>query len=193
MKALIRNRSRRGFTLIELMIVVAIIGILAVLAIYGVSRYLKSAKTAEATNNIGQLAKNAQESWTREKIAGTFVAAGQQAAIGQCLCVKAASPVPATPPVASKYVSGVTDWNGDSITGWKCLRYTIDQPQYYSYKYTSDSTCTTATPGTTFSAIAEGDLDGNGTTSHFEMVGNVDATTKQLVMAPAPLITNEAE
>ena len=50
--------SQRGFTLIELMIVVAIVGVLAVLAIYGVRKYIANSKTTEARNSLGQIAKD---------------------------------------------------------------------------------------------------------------------------------------
>ena len=49
----IERRKAAGFTLIELIIVVAIVGILAVLAIYGVRDYIANTKTAEATNALG--------------------------------------------------------------------------------------------------------------------------------------------
>ena len=91
----IRRSLKRGFTLIELMIVVAIIGILAALGIYGVSRYLKTSKTAEATNNIGQVGKNASEAFTREKMSGAFVAPGSSTGVTQCLCKSTSNPVPA--------------------------------------------------------------------------------------------------
>jgi len=59
------NTRSRGFTLIELMIVVAIIGILASVAIPSFINYQLTAKRAEAFANLGALSK-AQKSYYAE-------------------------------------------------------------------------------------------------------------------------------
>src|SRR5579859_5940761 len=57
--------TRRGFTLVELMIVVAIIAILAVLALVGYRKMVSSSHTAEATHVV-QAIRVAQESYRSE-------------------------------------------------------------------------------------------------------------------------------
>jgi type IV pilus assembly protein PilA len=50
-----RIRNRKGFTLVELMIVVAIIGILAAIAIPNFLSFRLKAKTSEAKSNLGAI------------------------------------------------------------------------------------------------------------------------------------------
>lgn len=164
----------RGFTLVELMIVVAIIGILAALAIYGVRKYLMNAKTSEAKTTIGRIAKDAGSAYEREKMDGSTIALGTTAAIAHALCENAANTVPGTIGLVKnvKYQSDPTEWQtGDALSGWTCLKFMMKDPQYYMYEYLA----TNVTSGeSTFTASAYGDLDGDSATSRFRLTGVVE-------------------
>lgn len=49
------RKSQRGFSLVELMVVVAIIGVLASIAIPSINRYLAKARQSEAKTNLSSL------------------------------------------------------------------------------------------------------------------------------------------
>jgi prepilin-type N-terminal cleavage/methylation domain-containing protein len=69
-------RSNKGFTLIELMIVVAIIGILAAIAIPQYIKYVKRSRTAEALDHV-KMIYSAEADWYANPDLGngTFLAA----------------------------------------------------------------------------------------------------------------------
>lgn len=63
------NKKIKGFTLIELMIVVAIIGILSMIAIPSLVKFLSKSKRAEAYVNLGSLAMAQKAYWAEN---GTY-------------------------------------------------------------------------------------------------------------------------
>ena len=174
-------KGQKGFTLIELMIVVAIIGILAAIAIPNFLTYQLKSRQSEAKTNL-QAIKTSEVAFQAER--GCYVgmaaegvaapAAGTKtapftwgvglppSAVGTLWC--------AAPPAAGVFTGFFNDI-GFKATGNVNYRYGVDATVGPVAGYTAATSCPLALAGTgaiggaamtNFVAVAQSNLDGDG-------------------------------
>ena len=147
-----------GFTLIELMIVVAIVGILSAVAIPTFQSYVYRSRTAEAVTFLGEI-RQRQESYRAE--------------FGQ-YCAVSGTGAPASNWTPSTLPASGTKVGWTTTAGWTQLGAAPDGPVSFQYQTVAGPPGTT--PGITgftgqdfwFVSQARADLDGDGETMILE-------------------------
>lgn len=194
-----RRRSLAGFTLIELMIVVAILGILAAIAVPALTKYIRRSKTSEARINLAKMFDGAASYFGAEHVergeVETIGSGGQMSDQAPHRCPHRSgedngpSSAGTTPSLAvvcgngpggrcvpSTHAGGgyypITDWGDNEV--WNGLGFQMEQSHFFHYGFVA-SNAATGFGRCQFTSQAFGDLDNDGLFSTFERSGGADA------------------
>lgn len=160
------THPRAAFTLIELMVVVAIIGVLAAIALPAFSVYVRKSRSAEATTNLSAMFKGAAAYYTRE-----LASRGASAtASGACTVPSTAGTTPVTPGAQKQRADFST------VSQYQAFAFSTPDPVFFAYGITSaGGSCGNTANSNLYTFYAIGDLDGDLDTGIIELAAESDA------------------
>ena len=173
------NSKEKGFTLIELMIVVSIIGILASVAIPAFLKFIRKSKTSEASINL-QAISNGANSWFDaehansggDPLAKHFPSTSSPTNVGASTsqnpnvapCVATGTP---------QYAKNAGRWGTEP---WKSLKFGINSAHYFRYQYGTAGTGKSSK----YFVAASADLDCDNSHSTFYLFATVNSITGEV-------------
>ena len=170
MQKILSRKKKSGFTLIELMIVVAIIGILAAIAIPAFMGYIERAKSSEAGANLKSLFTGAASYYNEEHWATRALGvAGTAQANTYCI-------VPSQNSTNANTSSQKTTVNWGALSSFDAIGFSVADSVYFQYGIVTTGTggqCNQGTAGAIiYDFVASADFDGTGVfTNHVMYAG----------------------
>ena len=169
------RKQNKGFTLIELMIVVTIIGILAVVAGPELMKYQTRAKTSEAIQNVSKIADGARAYYLAEQTNRQGQLLQKQFPVTTLLTPASYACNNGSPIKHDPRTYSTPDTFGSP--SWQGLQFAVSKPFLYSYIFETNGEGQNAL----FSARAEGDLDCDNAVGLFEQTGLVDNNNQVVI------------